>query len=192
LLQAGLSVLAERGFRGATTRLIAERAGVAELTLFRHFGSKVALLREAVRSLPSSASPLLTTSHPSDDVALDLRTLLQSYVEVLRYKDGLVLRLLPDLIRHPELVPERPNPGVANAIAGVLSVFRHHQAAGRLSTAEPPEVMALAFIGPLFAWFLVDRVFGVTVPLDPDRYVDGFLLGRGAVDDPIRRRPDAS
>ncbi|HGY10053.1 MAG TPA: TetR/AcrR family transcriptional regulator, partial [Oceanithermus profundus] len=49
LLEAALELLAERGYRGATTRAIAERAGVAEVTLFRRFGSKARLLAEAVR-----------------------------------------------------------------------------------------------------------------------------------------------
>ena len=40
ILEAAALVYAETGFRGATTRRIAERAGVNEITLFRHFGSK--------------------------------------------------------------------------------------------------------------------------------------------------------
>lgn len=41
-------MFAERGFAGATTRLIAERAGVAEPLIFGNFGSKSALFSEAV------------------------------------------------------------------------------------------------------------------------------------------------
>jgi AcrR family transcriptional regulator len=43
LLAAALAVFAEKGYRAATTREIAARAGVAELTLFRHFSSKQGL-----------------------------------------------------------------------------------------------------------------------------------------------------
>ena len=48
LLTAAARVYAEAGYRGATTRRIALAAGVNEITLFRHFGSKDALLREAL------------------------------------------------------------------------------------------------------------------------------------------------
>ena len=48
LLAAAARVYAEAGYRGATTRRIALAAGVNEITLFRHFGSKDALLREAI------------------------------------------------------------------------------------------------------------------------------------------------
>lgn len=47
ILEAAARVYAKHGFRGSTTRLIANEAGVNEVTLFRTFGSKGALL-EAV------------------------------------------------------------------------------------------------------------------------------------------------
>ena len=50
LLLAALRVYGTAGTRGATTRRIAQEAGVNEVTLFRHFGSKDALLRDAVQS----------------------------------------------------------------------------------------------------------------------------------------------
>ncbi|HEX6315979.1 MAG TPA: helix-turn-helix domain-containing protein [Gemmatimonadaceae bacterium] len=46
LLEAAMRVFAESGFRGATTRRIAEAAGVNEVTLFRQFKSKTALINE--------------------------------------------------------------------------------------------------------------------------------------------------
>jgi AcrR family transcriptional regulator len=49
LLDAAARVYAETGYRGATTRRIAQEAGVNEITLFRHFGSKTTLILEAVR-----------------------------------------------------------------------------------------------------------------------------------------------
>lgn len=51
LLRAALEVFAEVGFEGATTREIASRAGVAEKTLFQHFGSKSGLFTEAAQPL---------------------------------------------------------------------------------------------------------------------------------------------
>ena len=49
LIVAAARVYAAAGFRGATTRRIAEVAGVNEVTIFRTFGSKAALIEEALR-----------------------------------------------------------------------------------------------------------------------------------------------
>ena len=60
ILDAAARIYAEAGFRGATTRRIADEAGVNEVTLFRLFGSKSALIGEAVRahSRVARAKPL--------------------------------------------------------------------------------------------------------------------------------------
>lgn len=44
IIAAGRDVIARKGKRGATTREIADLAGVNEATLFRHFGNKEALI----------------------------------------------------------------------------------------------------------------------------------------------------
>ena len=49
ILDAAARLYGEHGFRGTTTRRIAQEADVNEVTLFRLFGSKTALLLEALR-----------------------------------------------------------------------------------------------------------------------------------------------
>ncbi|MDN5586339.1 MAG: TetR/AcrR family transcriptional regulator [Brevibacterium sp.] len=67
LRQAALELFVEEGFDQTGTAQIAKRAGVSEMTLFRHFRSKDALLledpfdpriAEAVRTRPATESPL--------------------------------------------------------------------------------------------------------------------------------------
>jgi AcrR family transcriptional regulator len=48
LLDAAREVFALRGFRGARTKEIADKAGVSEALLYRHFGSKAGLFEEAI------------------------------------------------------------------------------------------------------------------------------------------------
>ncbi|MGP4053637.1 TetR/AcrR family transcriptional regulator [Mycobacterium sp. 4D054] len=48
LLDAARDLFARRDYRSTTTREIAEAAGVSEYLLFRHFGSKAGLFREAL------------------------------------------------------------------------------------------------------------------------------------------------
>ena len=60
ILEAAARVYAQYGFRGATTRLIAQEAGVNEVTLFRLFGSKAQLFDELLhKQLHASTVPIL-------------------------------------------------------------------------------------------------------------------------------------
>ena len=47
ILDATIKVLAQEGYHGATTKKIAEEAGVNEVTIFRKFKNKENLIREA-------------------------------------------------------------------------------------------------------------------------------------------------
>ena len=43
ILIAATGLIADRGFQGTTTKDIAHEAGVSEMSVFRHFGSKKAI-----------------------------------------------------------------------------------------------------------------------------------------------------
>ena len=66
ILTAAAGVFAQHGFRGSTTRRIADAAGVNEITLFRQFGSKEALIREAMMHLGESATFAALPDTPVD------------------------------------------------------------------------------------------------------------------------------
>lgn len=59
LLNAAVEVVADHGLRGATTDLIAKRAGVGAGTVFRHFPSKEQLLVEAYRYVKAEAAEIV-------------------------------------------------------------------------------------------------------------------------------------
>lgn len=48
IIEAALRAFARDGLQGATTRMIAQEAGVNEVTLFRHFQNKEGLLAAAM------------------------------------------------------------------------------------------------------------------------------------------------
>jgi AcrR family transcriptional regulator len=48
ILKVAIELMAKKGYKGATTKLIAEKASVSEMTLFRHFKTKRKILEEAV------------------------------------------------------------------------------------------------------------------------------------------------
>ncbi len=66
LLDAAARVFAETGYRGATTRRIALEAGVNEVTLFRHFGSKAELMQAALQHFGQTAPQVSLPAEPLD------------------------------------------------------------------------------------------------------------------------------
>lgn len=63
LLRAALTIGAREGLAAATTAAIAEAAGVAEGTLYRHFASKDDLLIEAYRRLKAEVFAAMTDGY---------------------------------------------------------------------------------------------------------------------------------
>jgi AcrR family transcriptional regulator len=69
ILEAAARVYAKHGFKGATTRLIAIEAGVNEVTLFRTFGSKGALLEAVLIQHMSHHAPVALPDEPHEPLA---------------------------------------------------------------------------------------------------------------------------
>lgn len=50
IMDIALKLFSEQGYYGTTTKMIAQEAGINEITLFRHFGSKENLFQETTES----------------------------------------------------------------------------------------------------------------------------------------------
>jgi len=57
VIEATVELVNEKGYKGATTKEIAKRAGVNEVTIFRHFGNKKGIVEAAVEKY-TFAGPL--------------------------------------------------------------------------------------------------------------------------------------
>lgn len=53
IIEATVELVNEKGYKGATTKEIAERAGVNEVTLFRHFGNKKGIVEAVIQKYGS-------------------------------------------------------------------------------------------------------------------------------------------
>ncbi|HWA56684.1 MAG TPA: TetR/AcrR family transcriptional regulator [Gemmatimonadales bacterium] len=103
ILAATRQVYAEAGFRGTTTRRIAQVAGVNEITLFRQFGTKEALVKAALRQTTLQGSVPL--GEPKDPPAELYEWAISTYRNWFEGRH-LVGKVLADLFEHPELAPD--------------------------------------------------------------------------------------
>src|SRR5699024_10856544 len=92
LQQAALALFAEQGYAATGTAQVAERAGVSEMTLFRHFPTKEALIladsfdplmAETVRERPADESPMRALT---EGIRVALAQIENADVEALRLR----------------------------------------------------------------------------------------------------------
>jgi AcrR family transcriptional regulator len=102
ILEAAARVYAKHGFRGATTRLIALEAGVNEVTLFRIFGSKGALLQAVLTQQNSDCSGVPTLPEQPVDPLAELIAFTEASLQKLREIRPLLVQTMSELEERPE------------------------------------------------------------------------------------------
>lgn len=180
ILAATREIFERNGTRGTTTREVAERAGVNEATLFRHFGSKAALIG-AMReeSCGIEAFKNFLSGLDGGDIPRDIKTLAIQSVRVMAGQRALMcIALAEDAIEvgPPDFdAPEWRGP--RQVLDLIAQYFAARSAEGRI--AGDPQVLARIFMGTMFQLVVARKLWGDD-PLDPgtiDAIVDVFLNG---------------
>ena len=164
----------EEGFWGMTTRELALRAGVNEVTLFRRFGSKAGLLCAAVNHVFARvpfARPELT-----GELRRDLEAVVGAYLETRRAFGPLLQVLLSEAKRFPELDPAFGE--VRRNMSRFFDLLEHYRSQGSLRAHSSLE-LASALLGPLVMGDLASTLAeGDSPPFpDPKLFVERFLHG---------------
>jgi AcrR family transcriptional regulator len=173
VFEATLKLWLDQGYAGTTTKQIAKLAGVNEATLFRRYGDKAELVVRAI-SRPLQNVPLRALTI-TGDVELDLKNIVESYLETHQQVGAVFPLLLVEASRRPEL---RPALEVAWENVGFLiRTIEHHQAQGTLQREDPLTLLA-SLIGPLFVFGIVGRMHPDVPTIDVEDQVRAFLHGR--------------
>ena len=176
LRNAAVELIAERGFRGATTKLIAERAGVNEVTLFRHFGNKYGLVLAAFRYSTKDINQVV--SEPSGDLEGDLVRLARAYTTLTMSNRGAVTRLIPEM-HHNEIVKNSFGKLFDKAANDVIGLFEYYVKLGELKKDNATN-LAMAFLGPMLTRVFLSHLLEDDSSFDIERYVQDYLYGRSA------------
>lgn len=174
MFDAVLSVLAQRGYGGATTRRIAQAAGINEVTLFRRFGDKRQLILAAIHaSIARLTSDGLAVT---GDLEGDLVRVVEYYLDLYQHRDGLVGTLLLEGARDPDVAALIKEPITAMSRLG--EIFTAYQRSGEL-LEDPTEFTVQALLAPLLMTTIMRRITSseISVP-DARTVVRRFLEGR--------------
>ena len=105
ILRAAREVFERNGTRGTTTREVADRAGVNEATIFRHFGNKTALL-EAMREWSVEQAGLhAAVDHLSGDLEPDLKAICTVLYEGMMRNQAIIRISLAEEATDPDQLP---------------------------------------------------------------------------------------
>lgn len=178
LLRAATELYAETGFRGTTTRRIARRAGVNEVTLFRQFGSKSALLQEAIRCACLHGEAPSLPARPGPDVPGELLAWSRMVWDGLWRHRGVIRTSLCELETFPELSP-RENAATVRAARELIGYLRRLKSRGRISASADITSAAAFFLGALFTDAMSRDVLSFLYRRAPSdsiaQYVDLFV-----------------
>jgi AcrR family transcriptional regulator len=157
ILEAASSLWHDGGFEAVTTRAVAYRAGVNEVTLFRHFASKEGLLKAMVARAVAGSTPVESEVADSPaDLEEDLRRWARAYLDRTLPVGHLILLGLCEARSRPDLGTaclEAPSHLQASLTRHLLAL----RGAGRLPDAPFSDV-ARAFYATLFAHVLTGHV----------------------------------
>lgn len=104
IITAAIELATERGFKGATTKAIAERAEVNEVTLFRHFGHKKGIIEAVIERYAFTKHLAEVLSEQiTGDVQKDLQMMARFYQEQLEKKREIILLSYREAEHFPEL-----------------------------------------------------------------------------------------
>lgn len=162
IVQAALELAADQGVARATTAAIAERVGIAQPTVFRHFPDRDAIFRAAIdwvgQGMGEAIRPLFAGPGPADH---RLRQVLRAQLAYIARFKGMPRILFSDRLHleSPELkaAVRTVMGGYADRLTGLI---REGAQEGRFPLVRDPATAAWQVValiqGTLLRWSLYD------------------------------------
>ncbi len=150
IIEAAVEIGSKVGYARATTRAIAEAAGVNEITLFRHFGNKANLFSAAIEQYGGPALAPAIEAQLSGDYYKDLMAFGHIFINVLLERKEMLRLLLCESAHIPEvrtILARNPR-----ELRKMLARYLRSQMEGGIIKEQHPEAMAQAFLGMFFAY----------------------------------------
>ena len=201
IMNAALDLFSQKGFFGTSLRDIATVVGVRESALYNYFSSKEQLFEALITAASEERIEQLheITEGPVDDVRRLLETIVLKTLDTFRQprQEQLFRILMADGIR---LTRDGRLNLMERLTAGQVlmrQLFERLIREGHLRVADP-DVLMLAFTGPLFVWRQLNAI-GADHPVlrapaafakaHVDQFLQGAVAGRAsAMHRPAKRR----
>jgi AcrR family transcriptional regulator len=158
LLGATMKLVSEKGYLGATTREIAQEAGVSEITLFRHFGSKEKLFEGMLGQY--TFLPRLKELRPQlDGLTYEeaLMTIAKRFLLTLKEQKSFIKIMYSEANLYPDKALKVYNATGDELRATLSDYFASLQKKGILRKVSP-DTSARMLLSMLFAYFRAEEL----------------------------------
>jgi len=153
ILETALKLFSKKGFLGATTKEIAKDAGIAEVTLFRHFPSKEKLFEDVINTY--SFLPILKGLLPEIlkmPYEKALTVIAKKFLDTLDSRKEMIQIMHSEVRRYPEKIHKIYHSFIDETIRTLASYFNEMYKKGNLREFDT-ESGARAFLGMFFSYF---------------------------------------
>ncbi|MCW8862581.1 MAG: TetR/AcrR family transcriptional regulator [Rhodospirillales bacterium] len=173
IVGAALDLAAEVGVAGATTQAIADRLGIAQATVFKHFARKTDIFHAAMEAIGAEVfaalEPHFSSAGPADR---RLRAVIAAHLAVIATRRGIPRLLFSDRLHleDPALksVALRVMKRYAGRLAGLLREGVEDGSFRRDLAADDVAVLIVTLIqGAVLRWSLCDFDFQLDQQADP-------------------------
>jgi AcrR family transcriptional regulator len=182
ILSAAMKVFAKEGYEGATTKKIANEAGVNEVTILRNFKTKKNLLEVVIdknqhEALETLDSIIIMEKHL--DPIIGLETIGKRFMEFLEERMEFLIILMTEGRKNPEISPISNS--VINKFFEHLSEYFTDQIEKGNIINQDPKMIAFAFVSYIFYGVLSEKLYKNQLLDDKDKalreFVNTFLTG---------------
>jgi AcrR family transcriptional regulator len=146
MITAAMQLFGKVGYSQASTRAIAEAAGVNEVTLFRHFGNKKNLLMACIETFNASSFAAKFEAELTGDYSEDILRMADLQIQDTAANFEILRLLLCDARNVPELREAMLAGGRGN-LDRISGYFQRQIDAGVVRSDIPADVLASAFDG---------------------------------------------
>ena len=150
ILEAAAESFQTLGYARTTTQSIATKAGVAEVTLFRHFGDKQTLFTRVIQQIGGGVNFDILEAQLSGDLEADLTLISQHALRFFIDQQDAIRMLMFESVHFPEMkaaLAQNPS-GMIELLARYFEKQRNE---GKVQVADP-QVTAQAFMSMVFGY----------------------------------------
>lgn len=162
IVEAAVKIFAEKGYTATSTSEIAKAAGVAEGTIFRHFGTKENLLFSVIVPFLMEAAPIVAdefiqnvVSKPYDSFESFLKAIIKNRLAFLEEHTDIFKILVAELLNRDDLRQYLMNMFEQKALPAFGAVLDTYKQQGEL--LDLPNATLLRMVGTCIFGYCISR-----------------------------------